>query len=386
MQRSIERRLIADVPIGVLLSGGLDSSACVALMHEQTQEQVHTFSVGFEDPSFNELPWARIAAQSFDTAHKEVLVTADLVRELLPRVMSFIDEPYADGSAIPTYAVCEIAKDDVVVVLSGEGGDETFAGYDTYAAYNVYSKFRRLPGFLRNGVLAPIIRSLPVSHKKLSLEFKLKRFISGQDLPPAQAHMWWRIVLTAVQKQDVLTQGVREQLASFEAHRHFTEAFDRCASPETLSKIMYIDNRVFLPDDLMIKNDRMSMAHSLEARVPFTDPELCEFMGRVPVGMKLKGTQKKRLMKMALRDKLPDSLIQKKKVGLEMPYSSWFRNELKPLLLETLAPDRLEATGLFQPAGVQRIVDDHLEGRVDHGRALWGLVNYMTWHDLYIRG
>ncbi len=184
MDTVLERRLIADVPIGVLLSGGLDSSTLVALMRKHTNEPMHTYSVGFEDQSFNELPFARIMAEEFNTVHREVLITADMVRDMLPKYLSFIDEPYGDGSAIPTYYVSELAKDEVVVVLSGEGGDEAFAGYDTYAAYNIYEKARKIPGFIRNGIIKPLVNCLPVSDKKLSFEFKAEA-VSGRAGPAA---------------------------------------------------------------------------------------------------------------------------------------------------------------------------------------------------------
>ena len=200
MEQAVQRQLVADVPVGVLLSGGMDSSALAALMAKQKNEPIHTFSVGFEDKSFNELPFARIVAQTFGTHHREVIITSDLVREMLPRYLSSIDEPYADGSAIPTYYVCQLARNDVKVVLSGEGGDEVFTGYDTHAAYKVSKWFNRIPRLLRKDILQPLVNLLPVSHKKLSLEFKIKRFLGGQDLPPDEAHLWWRIVLDEKQK------------------------------------------------------------------------------------------------------------------------------------------------------------------------------------------
>ena len=381
---AVRRRLIADVPVGVLLSGGLDSSTLVALMHQQVSEPVHTYSVGFEDQSFNELPYARIVAKHFNTVHSEVLITADHVRAMLPRYLSYIDEPYGDGSAIPTYFVCEAAKDQVVVVLSGEGGDEAFAGYDTYAAYQVSKWFKRIPGFVRNGLMAPLINRLPASDRKLSLEFKLKRFLGGQDLSPERAHLWWRIVLDEQRKLDMYSPALRERFTPERADRHFTQAFARANAADEFSKLMYIDSTVFLPDDLMIKNDRMSMAHSLEARVPFTDHELTGYLATVPPALKMKRMRKKHLMRLAMHRELPGSILNKKKVGLEMPYSRWLKQELNDLVVDYLSPERLEASGLFSAEPVQALVSDHQAGRVDNARPLWGLLNYMMWHELYI--
>jgi asparagine synthase (glutamine-hydrolysing) len=384
MDRAVERQLVSDVPIGVMLSGGIDSSALVALMSRHVSEPVHTYSVGFEDESFNELPYARIVAEKFRTVRREVIVTPDRVRAVLPTCLRFIDEPYGDGSAIPTYCVCELAKDDVTVVLSGEGGDEAFAGYDTYAAFRASQWFQRVPGWVRRGLIAPVVSHLPVSHRKLSLEFRLKRFLGGQDLSPAQAHLWWRVVLTEAEKLALYTPALLERLEPLASERHFVEVFRRPGPKDDLSRLLRIDASVFLPDDLMIKNDRMSMAHSLEARVPFTDPELTGFMSLVPSDLKLRGLRKKHIMRRALEGVLPPEIINKKKVGLEIPYSRWFRHELKDLVLEYLGPERIGATGLFRPEGVRTLVDRHLSGQVDHGRAIWGLLNYMMWLELYI--
>ncbi len=384
MDLSVQRRLIADVPIGVLLSGGMDSSVVVALMNQHVSQPIRTYSIGFSDPSFNELPYARIVAEKFKTIHKEVLVTPGMVRDLLPKYLSYIDEPYGDGSAIPTYYVCQLAKDEVVVVLSGEGGDEAFAGYETYSAYTVSQWFKKVPGVIRHSLIAPLVHQLPVSDKKLSLEFKMKRFLGGQDLSPAQAHLWWRIVLTEAKKFDLYTPIVLEQLSLEPAERHFTETFDRLSVDNALSRLMYLDSNIFLPDDLMIKNDRMSMAHSLEARVPMTDPELTGFMSSVPTNIKFRRMRKKHIMRRAMEGILPPAILNKKKVGLEMPYSRWFKNELNDIMMDYLGPQKILAVGLFRPEAVNKLIDDHLNGRIDNGRALWGLLNYMMWHELYI--
>jgi asparagine synthase (glutamine-hydrolysing) len=383
MDIAVERQLIADVPIGVLLSGGMDSSTILALMRRHTGEPIHTYSVGFEESSFNELPFAQIAAKAFRAVRREIVVTPERVRDLLPKYLSYIDEPYADGSAIPTYYVCQIAKGEVVVVLSGEGGDEAFAGYETYSAFKVSQYFRAVPRWIRQGILAPMIHRLPVSDKKLSLEFKLKRFLGGQDLPPAKAHLWWRMVLSEAQKHELYAPRVLERCGFADADRHFLKVYERSEARDTLNRLLDIDTSVFLPDDLMIKNDRMSMAHSLEARVPMTDHELVEFMARVPARMKLPALKKKNIMRGAMRDTLPGPILNKKKVGLEMPYSRWLKRELNDLLMRYCGPRAIGDCGLFRPEAVQGLIDEHMAGRRDHGRALWGLLNYMMWLDLY---
>lgn len=384
MQSAVQRQLVSDVPVGVMLSGGLDSSTLVALMSRHTAERIHTYSVGFDDSSFNELPYARIVADTFKTTPREIVVTPQLVRDLLPKYLTYIDEPYADGSAIPTYYVCQLAKEEVIVVLSGEGGDEAFAGYDTHAAYQVSRWAKRVPRWIRQGLIAPVVNLLPTSDKKLSLEFKLKRFLGGLDLDYPQAHLWWRIVLTEAQKRELYSKEVLEQLQPEPPERHALNVYNRSNAKDVLNRLLHIDSAVFLPDDLMIKNDRMSMAHSLEARVPFTDTELTDYMSRVPPSLKLRGLRKKNIMRKAMTGILPQTIIDKKKVGLEMPYSRWLRTELKDLLLDYCEPSRIADTGLFRPAGITSLVNQHLSGHFDHGRALWGLLNYLMWLELYI--
>lgn len=384
MGRAVDRQMIADVPVGVLLSGGMDSSALTALMSRKTTGPIRTYSIGFNERSFDELPFARIVAEKFQTLHREVTVTPEMVREMLPKYLSSIDEPYADGSAIPTYYVCQLARNEVTVVLSGEGGDEAFAGYDTHAAFKAARLFERIPRSIRNGIIAPLIGRLPVSHSKLSLEFRMKRFLGGQDLPPAEAHLWWRIVLSERQKLQLYNPEIFDGFEPEESVRFFRAVFEDSNAEDDLNRLLHIDSAVFLPDDLMIKNDRMSMAHSLEARVPFTDNELTAFMETVSPRLKLKGFKKKNIMRRALSGVLPDEILNKKKVGLEMPYSKWLRNELKDVLLDYCSRSRLSESGLFRPASVQKLVDQHMAGTRDHGRALWGVLNFLMWSDLYI--
>lgn len=384
LRGAVKRQLIADVPIGVLLSGGMDSSTLVALMHKEQSGPIHTYSVGFEDPSFDERPYARTVAKTFGTIHREVVVTPQRIRDLLPGYLRYIDEPYADGSAIPTYYVCQLAKDEVVVLLSGEGGDEAFAGYETYTAYKAAELFRQIPRWLRNRVIAPLVRSMPVSDKKLSLEFRMKRFLGGQDLPPAEAHLWWRIVMTEDEKRELYSPAVLEHLEPAPSVRIFQEYFKRSSAKDVLNRIFEIDASVFLPDDLMVKNDRMSMAHSIEARVPLTDNELTEFMARVPSRVKLPRFHKKNILRRAMKGILPDIIVNKKKVGLEIPYSRWFKNELRDVLMTYCGPEAIARTHLFRPEAVGALIEEHLSGRRDNGRALWGLLNFMMWHELYI--
>ena len=383
LEQAVRRQLVSDVPVGVMLSGGMDSSALASLMvAARGNADFHTFSIGFDDTSFDESPYARMVAKALGTTHHEIRVTSEAVRDLLPVYLAYIDEPYADGSAIPTFLLAATARDFVTVLLSGEGGDEIFAGYDTYTAAKVRRWYRRAPAWLRR-TARECAERLPVSHRKLSLDFKAKRFVRGAELDVPGSHLFWRVVLSEDAKQTVLTDAARPGKFPPTAQL-FDATYQGCTAGDELNRLLYIDYSFHLPDDLMIKNDRMTMAHSLEARVPFTDLELVRFLSTVPVQFKLKGLRKKHLLRSALKGRLPEAVLRKKKVGLEMPYSRWMRRELRDLAGDILRSSAVKDSGLFDPAAIQRLWSEHQAMTVDHGRPLWGLLNYLLWYDLYV--
>jgi len=377
---AVKRQLVSDVPVGVMPSGGMDSSALAALMSDSgAGAGFHSFSLRFSDPSFDESRYAEMVAFRLGTSHHVIDVEPGVVADLLPVHMSFIDEPYADGSAIPTFLLAREAKNHVAVLLSGEGGDEFFGGYDTHAAMKIRKAYRRVPAFIRKGLIRPLAHSLPVSHRKLSFDFKVRRFTEGAELDVPGSHFHWRVVLTEDAKRSVFAGG--EGYPPTDSF--FRQVYDG-ASGDDLARILKIDSSFHLPDDLMIKNDRMTMAHSIEARVPFTDLELVAFLASVPSAVKLPGLRKKHLLREAMRGRLPEAVLRKKKVGLEMPYSSWMRRELRSVVEEELGGPALGGCPLLEPSGVRSLWEDHLAMRADNGRALWGLLNYMIWHRLYI--
>jgi asparagine synthase (glutamine-hydrolysing) len=385
LRESVSRQLVSDVPVGVMLSGGMDSSALTALMAEARGDAgFHTFSLTFSERSFDESPFARMVSDSLGTEHHEIAVTPEKAAALLPGYLAHIDEPYADGSAIPTWLLAAEAEAFVTVLLSGEGGDELFAGYDTHAALKARRLYRSLiPGFLRRGVVSPLVHLLPVSHRKLSFEFKAKRFTEGAELGVPESHFFWRAVLIGADRDRVLGQAFRD-LSFPPPESFFREIYDSCSAETDLQRILCIDSSCHLPHDLMIKNDRMTMAHSLEARVPFTDAELFRFLATVPDGLKLPGLRKKHLLRTAMRGVLPPKVLSKKKVGLEMPYSTWFRGPLKELAGDMLRGSAVLSSALLDPAGISMLWDEHQRMQRDNGRALWGLLNYAMWYDMYI--
>ncbi len=384
LEEAVCRQLISDVPVGVMLSGGIDSSALAIMMAKiKGTSDFHTFSIGFSDKSFDESHYARMAAEIVGTHHHEILVTPESVRSLLKTYISHIDEPYADGSAIPNFLLSQQAKGFVTVLLSGEGGDELFSGYDTHLAYKIRKAYRSFPGLRFNKIIRPLVDLFPVSDKKLSFEFKAKRFVRGCELDIARSHFFWRHILSEDVKKGVLNNRlVMDEFPP--SHSYFTETFERCSAEDELNCLLYVDYSFHLPDDLMVKNDRMTMAHSLEARVPFTDNLLWEFLSRVPVELKLKGLRKKHLLKSAIEKSLPSKIVNRKKVGLEMPYPRWLREDFVDLVEEKLSEKKLKETGLFNPQAVRRIWQQHLEKKYDHGRFIWCMLNYMIWFELYI--
>ncbi|MBN2536589.1 MAG: asparagine synthase (glutamine-hydrolyzing) [Spirochaetales bacterium] len=385
MIQSVTRQVVSDVPVGVMLSGGMDSSTLTALYAKiRGDSDFHTFALTFDDVTFDESYYSRIMAKHFGTKHHEIRVTADKVLNLLPRHLIYIDEPYADGAAIPTYLASEEAKNHVSVLLSGEGGDEFFAGYVLYAAYKIRTLYRSLvPGFIRKGIIKPLVHLLPVSHNKLSFDFKAKRFTHGAELSVPHSHCKWREVLPKEVRLHILAHpDLCEGFPNSE--QFFINTFNKARAKDTLNKLMYIEFNNQLPNDLMIKNERMTMAHSIEVRVPFTDNDLVRFLSTMPVNYKMKGLKTKYLMRHAMKDILPGEIIEKKKVGMEMPYSKWFCNELRDVAENYFSATTLNNTGLFRGDEVRKLWQEHLDLKVDHGRFLWGLLSYMLWHEAYI--
>jgi asparagine synthase (glutamine-hydrolysing) len=383
LRESVKRQLVSDVPVGVMLSGGMDSSALTALMAEaRGGADFHTFSLAFDEPSFDESFHARLVAETQGTIHHEIRVTPKKVEALLPGYLAHIDEPYADGSAIPTWLLASEAAPLVTVLLSGEGGDELFAGYDTHAAMKARMLYRRfVPGFLRRNVIARAVNVLPVSNSKLSFEFKAKRFAAGSELGVPESHFAWRAVLTGEERLRVFPGG---SLINTPSDSFFTAVYDSCRGETELARILRIDTSCHLPNDLMIKNDRMTMAHSIEARVPFTDTELYRFMATVPDGLKLPGLRKKNLLRKAMEGILPARVLAKKKVGLEMPYSKWFRGGMKDFAHDRLFHSSILDSGILAGEGLVELWNSHQEGRRDNGRSLWGILNLAMWYSLYI--
>jgi asparagine synthase (glutamine-hydrolysing) len=381
LRGAVESHLMSDVPLGVFLSGGVDSGSIVALMHELGVSPIRTFTIGFEEKSFSETDTAREVAQRYGTEHHELIVRPDAVA-LLPRLVRSFDEPFADSSAIPVYHVSELARRHVKVVLSGEGGDEVLAGYETYRARRVAALYARLPQAIGCRLVPAMIRRLPVSHAKVSFDYKAKRFVTGAYLPPAAGHLWWKTILDDDTKAALYADGVARGVQP--TVRLFDSLYAESDGDE-LDRLQYLDAKLYLPADILVKVDRMSMLHSLEARVPFLDRAMMELSRRIPSRLRLRGMTTKYLLRRAMAERLPPSVVNGKKRGFNVPMPSWLAGGLRDFTRDVLSPQRLRRQGLFKAAAVDRLVADHLARRVDHSRAIWTLLVLSVWQDEMLR-
>jgi asparagine synthase (glutamine-hydrolysing) len=370
---SVRVHLVADVPVGVLLSGGVDSGALAALAAEHSGEPVRTFSIGFEEAGFNELSRARLVAERYGTDHHELIVRPDAV-ELLPKLVEAFDEPFGDSSALPTYLVSELAADQVKVALSGEGGDELFGGYYTYVADLLARRVGRLAPLAR-----PLAEALPSRTDRVGFDYKAKRFARAAALPPLERHHAWKEIFPPQLRSELAGEGAagRDPVDLYRAR------YAETAGAEPLARMQDVDLGIYLVDDLLVKTDRASMAHSLETRVPFLDQHVAEFAFSLPRRMKVRGFSKKRLLRKALEPLLPKEIIHGRKQGFSIPIAAWLRGPLEPFAREVLAPGAVERQGLLDPAAVTPILDRHVSGQEDLSRQIWGLMALTLWFDRY---
>jgi len=384
LKESVKKRLISDVPLGVFLSGGIDSSSVTGLMSQVAPSKIKTFSIGFEEESFNELGYAKKVADYFGTDHQEFVVRSDLVKELVPVLMKYLDEPLADASIIPTYIISKLARKYVTVALAGDGGDELFAGYDTYKAYQVARLYRKVPKFIRDKLVKRIVYLLPASKKRLSFEFKAKKFISGIDHPPEISNYIWWGAYNPVEKENLFSP----ELKSYFGKDPYCPVFDHsenCQARHTLDRLSYLDIKLYLQDDLLVKVDRMSMANSLEIRVPFLDHNFVDFATSIPSFLKLKGLRTKHILKKTMGLHLPREAIHRPKIGFDIPLGVWIRNELRDFTLSVLSPSNLKNHGFFNDSYIKKLLEEHFEGLHNHRQLLWPLIIFQFWYDEYMK-
>ncbi len=380
LRESVRLHLVSDVPFGAFLSGGLDSSTIVALMQQMMNTPVKTFSVGFEgggSEKFSELPYARLVAERFGTDHHEVYVRPDDLMNLAEKVVWHMDQPIADNACIANYMVSELASRHVKMVLAGEGGDELFAGYARYPGEQLASCFQFIPGSIKSRALGmlqklPGLRRPKVALFALCQPDELSRLIN------------WFPLFNRSMKSSLLSSELLRQLSDPYSEQPFRQRLAETDATHWLNRMLFVDTTLWLPDDLLARGDKTSMAASIEARVPLLDHKLVEFAATLPPQMKLKRLTRKFLLRKVAKRWLPAEIINRKKQGFPMPFSLWFRKEARSYVRDLLSTETVKRRQLFNPACVETLLDQHESGVADHGALIWGLLAVELWHRIFL--
>ena len=377
LRDAVRSHLMSDVPLGAFLSGGVDSSLVVGMMAEASSRPVKTFSIGFDDPRFDELEHARVVAKHFNTDHHEFIVKPDALG-VIDAVISHFDEPFGDSSAIPTWYVSELARRHVTVVLSGDGGDELFGGYDRYFPHHRVAAFDRWAPPGSRAIASLAWPWLPHGATGKNFLRRISRDEEGRYLDEIG-------YFQPDEKAALLTADLRRQVGDADAGTRLGRHFARLRGLPWQGQMMHFDFETYLPEDILTKVDRMSMAHSIESRVPLLDNEVIEFAARLPAALKIKNGRRKHILKEAASGLLPDGILQRRKQGFAVPVASWFRGGgLRELFSDVLLSPRAQQRGYFEPRFMERLVREHVTDRRDHSARLWALVVFELWHRQYL--
>lgn len=383
LRSAVERELVSDVPVGVLLSGGIDSSTIAALMVDLYPGKVESFTIGFDQGSFDESQYARKVAEYLGTQHNEMILTSKKAVELVSDIANVLDEPFADSSIIPTYLLSKFARQKVKVVLGGDGGDELFAGYPTVLSHRLIGYYERLmPWVLRAYVAPKILDRLKVSFDNVSFDFRLRRFLAGRGVPLIARHQRWLGSFVDEEKNLLLRDWMKPVLR--ETYYQSYEYAHDCDAKEPLNQILFNDLKTYLEGDILYKVDRASMAASLEVRVPLLNREVVRFANNLPLDLKLHNLTGKFLLKKTMMGKLPNEVIQRSKKGFNMPVAYWLSGDLKELMLDMLSETFVTRQGLFSFSFIQQLVDNHFHKRNDNRKLLWTLLMFQMWYQSYV--
>jgi asparagine synthase (glutamine-hydrolysing) len=381
-KESVKRRLISDVPLGVFLSGGIDSSAVTALAQSEVPGKVKTFSIGFEDPSFDESKYAALASKYIGTEHYEQTMTPTDLLNIIPELPDILDEPMADASILPTYLLSKFTRQRVTVALGGDGGDELFAGYPTYLAHRFANQYERYLGFLHPAINY-FGNLLPASNNNISFDFKIKKFLSGIGYPSGVRNSVWLGSFIFQENERVLSPEINAQFSRDQLIEEISFYEKECLYDDQLTKLQYLDLRLYLQESILVKVDRASMACSLEVRSPFLDHELVEFVMGLPSKLKLNGFTSKYILKRAMQNWLPDEVIQRPKKGFGVPIAKWVKGPLKELFGELLSTNQIKREGFLNPEYVTILLQDHLLNKRDNRKQLWTLLVWELWVNRY---
>jgi asparagine synthase (glutamine-hydrolysing) len=377
IKKSARMQLVSDVPLGAFLSGGVDSSLIVAAMGN-----AETFSIGFDDPSYNELKWARKVADHLGVNHKDEIIKPDVLN-LFQHLMHFMDDPIGDFSIFPTYLVSRLARRHVTVALSGDGGDELFGGYETYLAESKAIQYKRLPSLVRNGLVNPLINSIRPTKKKKGFVNKAKRFIEGLEYQEDLAHTRWRMFVGDSVRSELFSEDSIQTITKPPA-AHIIDLFNRAGSRGHLDRCFYVDVKSYLVDNILTKVDRMSMAVSLESRVPYLDPDVVALAFQVPEHLKVSSSETKIILKKIASKYVPKECIYRPKEGFSIPIKNWLIKEFRPLMENHLNNASLKKDGIFNYKTIERLKDEHLAGIANHSHILWSLIIFHDWKNRWL--
>lgn len=383
LRESTKLRMISEVPLGAFLSGGVDSSTVVALMAEASSQPVKTFSIGFEEEDFSELKYAKQVAEHIGAEHHEFIVKPDAL-EILPTLVEHYGEPYADSSAIATYYVAKETRKHVTVALNGDGGDESFAGYERYFAMRLAEKYHKIPATLRKNLIERAVDFLPTSEIKRSRGRDLKRFVKAASLPTVERYFRWVGSIDRQSKSDLYTESFKREIGNYDSAQFIEQWFAKSNGNGIVDATMFTDQQTYLPNDLLVKVDIASMANSLEARSPFLDHKVIEFAASLPENIKLRGTETKYLLKKVASKIVPPEVLYRKKMGFGVPLTHWFRGELKDFLRENLLSEKFSKRGIIKSEVVKKNVEEHINGERDHTFQLWTLLMLELWFQRFI--
>lgn len=382
LRESTKLRLISEVPLGAFLSGGVDSSTVVALMAEESSSPVKTFSIGFEEQDFSELKYARRVAEHVGAEYHEFVVRPDAL-EVLPTLVEHYGEPYADSSAIPTYYVSRETRKHVTVALNGDGGDESFAGYERHAAMRLAEAYRRVPKFLRKAFVETAVGLVPTSELRRSRARDAKRFLQAANLPKTERYFRWMSTFDRRAKKEIYTDEFAASLNGTNASQYMDRWFGSNGSG-VVDAAMLNDLMTYLPNDLLVKVDIASMANSLEARSPFLDHKVIEFAASLPESLKMRRFETKSLLKKVASRLVPPDVIYRRKMGFGVPVGKWFRGEMRSFVSEVLLSERALNRGIIRPEALHRYVTEHTSGERDHQFQLWTLLMLELWFQRFI--
>jgi asparagine synthase (glutamine-hydrolysing) len=380
---SVRMRLVSDVPLGVLLSGGVDSSTVAALAVRASTEAVKTFSISFAESSFDESFYARAVAKFLGTDHHEERLSANLAANLVGEIGSWMDEPFSDPSLVPTYLLSRFTRKHVTVALGGDGGDELFAGYPMYRGHRWAENYAKVPRALRAGLIEPLVGLLPVKTKNLSFDYKATRFIAGTKYDPVARHHIWFGSFNPAEQKLLLTPEVISATDA-DVYRVARVMLAECDATDIVEQMQSLDTRLYLAEDILTKVDRASMAVSLEVRAPFLDHRVAEFVASLPANYKLRGRRTKYILKRAIKDLLPPFVARRGKKGFGVPVAEWLKGKLQPLARDLLSPERVRRAGVFNPEYVTRLLDEHERGVANHRKLLWTLLMFELWHESFV--